>query len=51
MRFGSAGEVDDDNLADESDAIEPTDFTPEADDPACDAANQIESSELVSDAA
>jgi ParB family chromosome partitioning protein len=51
MRFGSAGEVGDDGLADEDDAIEPTEITPDADDPACDAANQNEATEPVTDAA
>ena len=46
MRFGSAGEVEGAGLADEQ-----ADIAPSADDTACDAANQNEASEPVSDAA
>jgi len=51
MRFGSAGETDDDSFADEPVAVEQAEIALDADTPACDAANQNESQEPVSDAA
>jgi len=51
MRFGSAGEADDDGLADDGDAAEHGEIAPNADESTCDAANQNEASAPVSDAA